>query len=89
MIAYVDSSVLLRLALRQPNPLQKFSSITRGISSRLIKAESLRTLDRLFAMNSLGKKIRRERPLLFLGRSISLNSFPSIRSWMPWVILWG
>lgn len=47
MIAYVDSSVLLRVALGQPNSLPEWRHIERGISSALILTESLRTLDRL------------------------------------------
>ncbi len=47
MIAYVDSSVLLRLALGQPNALPEWRQIDRGVSSALIATESLRTLDRL------------------------------------------
>jgi predicted nucleic acid-binding protein len=46
MIAYVDSSVLLRLALGQPNALAEWRQIDRGVSSALISTESLRTLDR-------------------------------------------
>jgi predicted nucleic acid-binding protein len=47
MIAYVDASVLLRIALQQPNALSEWRHIERGISSALITAESLRALDRL------------------------------------------
>jgi uncharacterized protein len=47
MIAYVDASVLLRLALRQPDALPEWRHIERGVSSALIMTESLRTLDRL------------------------------------------
>lgn len=47
MIAYVDASVLLRFALGQPNALPEWRQIERGVSSALIRAESLRTLDRL------------------------------------------
>jgi predicted nucleic acid-binding protein len=47
MIAYVDASALLRIALRQPNALREWRQITRGVSSALIATESLRTLDRL------------------------------------------
>ena len=47
MISYVDSSVLLRVALGQPNALPEWRWIDRGISSALIAVESLRTLDRL------------------------------------------
>jgi predicted nucleic acid-binding protein len=45
--AYVDASVILRLALGQPNALTEWSKIQRGVSSALVTAESLRTLDRL------------------------------------------
>ena len=47
MIAYVDASVILRLALGQPNGLTEWSKLQRGVSSALITTESLRTLDRL------------------------------------------
>ena len=47
MIAYVDASVLLRVALRQPNALAEWRQIEQGVSSALIVTESLRTLDRL------------------------------------------
>ena len=47
MIAYVDSSVLLRIALGQPSALSEWSQIDRGVSSAVITTESLRTLDRL------------------------------------------
>lgn len=46
MIAYIDSSVLLRLALGQSNALPEWRQIDRGVSSALILTESLRTLDR-------------------------------------------
>ncbi len=47
MIAYVDASILLRLALGQPNALKDWPKVNRGVSSALVTAESLRTLDRL------------------------------------------
>jgi predicted nucleic acid-binding protein len=47
MIAYVDASVLLRVALGQPNALPEWRSVDRGVSSALVMTESLRTLDRL------------------------------------------
>ena len=47
MIAYVDASVLLRVALGQPDSLAEWSRIERGVSSALVTTESLRTLDRL------------------------------------------
>jgi predicted nucleic acid-binding protein len=47
VIAYVDASVLLRVALGQPNALPEWRQIERGVSSTLILTESLRTLDRV------------------------------------------
>ena len=47
MIAYVDASVLLRVALGQRDALPEWPRIERGVSSALISTESLRTLDRL------------------------------------------
>ena len=47
MIAYVDASVLLRVALRQRDALPEWRRIQQGVSSALILTESLRTLDRL------------------------------------------
>jgi predicted nucleic acid-binding protein len=47
MIAYVDASVLLRIALRQSDALSEWRKIEQGVSSALIMTESLRTLDRL------------------------------------------
>ena len=47
MIAYVDASVLLRVALAQPNVLPEWPKIQRGVASALVMTESLRTLDRL------------------------------------------
>ena len=47
MTAYVDASVLLRVALRQPDALPEWRRIDRGVSSSLILIECLRTLDRL------------------------------------------
>jgi predicted nucleic acid-binding protein len=47
VIAYIDASVLLRVALGQADSLPEWSKIRRGVSSALIGTESLRTLDRL------------------------------------------
>ena len=53
MIAYLDASVLLRVALRQPDALPEWREINQGISSLLVVTESLRTLDRLRLRASL------------------------------------
>ena len=53
MIAYVDASVLLRVALRQPDALSEWRQIQQGVSSALVLTESLRTLDRLRLRSNL------------------------------------
>lgn len=55
MIAYVDSSVLLRIALNQKNKLKEFSELELGASSRLLKSECLRSLDRLMTVGQLSE----------------------------------
>jgi predicted nucleic acid-binding protein len=47
VIAYVDSSVLLRIILGQPNALSEWHRIQQGVTSALTRVESLRTLDRV------------------------------------------
>ena len=63
MIAYLDSSVLLRVVLGQPNALEEWDEIERGVASRLAEVECLRTLDRLRLAEPLADQeiaIRRE-----------------------------
>lgn len=47
MIAYVDASVLLRVALGQSDALPQWREIDEGVASALITIECLHTLDRL------------------------------------------
>lgn len=47
MIAYLDTSVLLRLVLREPGALEELRSCEALVSSELLAVESLRTVDRL------------------------------------------
>jgi uncharacterized protein len=47
VIAYLDSSVLLRKVLRQPGSISEWSAIRTGVASALVETECLRTLDRL------------------------------------------
>ena len=49
MNAYLDSSVLLRIVLGQPDSLKEWPRIARGVTSALAEVECLRTLDRLRA----------------------------------------
>ena len=63
MIAYLDSSVLLRLVLGQSDALAQWAEIEGGVASRLAEVECLRTLDRLRLVESLDDHeiaIRRE-----------------------------
>lgn len=53
MIAYVDASVMLRVAFGQADALTEWRQIDRGVSSALVTAECLRTLDRLRLRASL------------------------------------
>jgi predicted nucleic acid-binding protein len=79
MIAYVDSSVLLRLALGQPNSLPEWRRIERGVSSALIGTESLRTLDRLRIRAKLPDTeiARRRAAILALINSLELIEIDS------------
>jgi predicted nucleic acid-binding protein len=47
MIAYLDSSVLLRVIVGQRDALKEWGRITQGVASALAEVECLRTLDRL------------------------------------------
>jgi predicted nucleic acid-binding protein len=47
MIAYVDTSVLLRIVLREPGALDDLRSYEALVSSELIAVESARAIDRL------------------------------------------
>jgi predicted nucleic acid-binding protein len=80
MIAYVDSSVLLRLALGQPNSLPEWRQIDRGVSSALILTESLRTLDRLRIRAGLSDTeiARRRATILDLVNSLELVEVDSV-----------
>lgn len=47
MIAYLDSSVLIRIVLAQPAALAEWRQLRRGVTSALAEVECLRTIDRL------------------------------------------
>ena len=53
MIAYLDSSVILRVVLGQPGQLTEWASVLTGITSELAEVECLRTMDRLRHMSLL------------------------------------
>jgi predicted nucleic acid-binding protein len=47
VIAYLDSSVILRVVLGQDGPLADWGSVLTGVTSELAEVECLRTMDRL------------------------------------------
>jgi predicted nucleic acid-binding protein len=53
VIAYLDTSALLRLVLREPGALEELRSCEAFVSSELLAVESLRTIDRLRLQGSL------------------------------------
>lgn len=66
MIAYVDSSVLLRKVLRQPDALREWKAIRAGVGSALVETECLRTLDRLRLRTKLpDRDLARRREAVF------------------------
>jgi hypothetical protein len=63
LIAYLDSSVLLRLVLGQPGRIPEWKRITLGVASTLVEVECLRTIDRLRLAGELSVEetaVRRE-----------------------------
>jgi predicted nucleic acid-binding protein len=53
VIAYIDTSALLRIVLREPGALDDLRSCDALVSSELIAVESARTIDRLRLQGSL------------------------------------
>jgi predicted nucleic acid-binding protein len=80
VIAYVDASVLLRVVLGQRDSLPEWSTIERGVSSALVTAECLRTLDRLRLRVRLADSdlARRRAKILELIASLDLVDVDSV-----------
>ena len=53
MIAYIDTSALLRIVLREPGALEELRTYEGLVSSELIAVESARTIDRLRLQGAL------------------------------------
>ncbi len=53
MIAYLDTSALLRLVLREPGALEELRSSEGLVSSEILAVEALRTIDRLRLQGAL------------------------------------
>jgi predicted nucleic acid-binding protein len=80
MIAYVDASVVLRIALGQPNALPEWRQIDRGVSSALVLTDSLRTLDRVRLRAGLSdiEMARRRSAILALIDSLEIIEIDSL-----------
>lgn len=48
MIAYLDTSIVLRIVLEQSGPLEEWERLHAGVSSALLRVECYRSLDRLW-----------------------------------------
>ena len=55
MIAYLDSSVVLRVVLGQPGSLREWKAIENGVASALLEVECVRTLDRLRLLEGIAE----------------------------------
>ncbi len=53
MIAYLDSSVILRIAQGEAHPLPEWSRLDASVTSALAEVECARTLDRLRLLGAL------------------------------------
>ena len=80
MTAYVDASVLLRVALGQPDALPEWRQIRQGVSSALVTTESLRTLDRFRLRVKLADRevAKRRATILALIASLELVDIDTV-----------
>jgi predicted nucleic acid-binding protein len=67
VIAYVDTSVLLRLALGEADPLPMWTTLELGMSSELARVEALRTIDRARIAHALADDVVADRRSAVLG----------------------
>jgi hypothetical protein len=76
VIAYLDSSTVLRIILGQANALKEWRWITQGVASALVQVECVRTMDRLRLAEGLGNAeivVRREAVFRLLEASRLVN----------------
>lgn len=67
MIAYLDSSVLLRVVMGQRKRLKEWKAIRSGVASVLARVECLRTLDRLRLSHEIGiEELASRREAMFM-----------------------
>jgi predicted nucleic acid-binding protein len=57
VIAYLDSSVILRIVLDEAGQLAEWSELTVGVSSALLSVECHRSLDRLWQQGRLSQEV--------------------------------
>lgn len=74
MIAYLDTSVLMRIVLREPSPLAEWDSIDLGVTSELTFIECGRVLDRLRLLRVLDEDelAQKERDIADLMRRLDI-----------------
>lgn len=79
MIAYIDSSVVLRVVLGQTDRLREWGRITHGIGSGLLEVECLRTLDRfrLAGKLSVDESVRRRETVFRILEGLELVELTS------------
>jgi predicted nucleic acid-binding protein len=65
VIAYIDTSVLLRVVLKQDLPLKEWDDLEGGISSSLLAVEGYRTFDQLWHRDELTDSELAEKRILF------------------------
>jgi predicted nucleic acid-binding protein len=66
VIAYLDSSVVLRVVLGQRGSLREWKAVEAGIASALLEVECLRTLDRLRLLEGIAEgEIARRRETVY------------------------
>ncbi len=66
MIAYLDSSVVLRVVLGQRGSLREWKAVETGVASALLEVECVRTLDRLRLLEGIAEgEIARRRETVY------------------------
>ena len=55
MIAYLDTSVIMRVILSEPDALAEWSAIETGVTSAITEVECLRTIDRIRLHNQVSE----------------------------------
>ncbi len=66
MIAYLDSSVVLRVVLGQRGSLREWKAVETGVASAILEVECLRTLDRLRLLEGIAEReIARRRETVY------------------------